>query len=414
MANVPCITTVQGLGAAVQGIEAVIRGDIGVRSLQDWARLVAAAEAPGGRPTGCSSTPSLTRVDPERAHHLGLPRAAGRAAGAAPPGAGRARGLAPVHALGLTFPHVLRPRRRLRQERRRHRRAGRAGLRPRRGRHRHRPGPARQPQAAAVPAAGRPGRGQPDGLQQRRRRGGGPAGWPRARSRPSGATRPACRARCSASTSASPRWCPRTTRPRCSPTTRRAPGCWRRTRDYLVVNVSSPNTPGLRTLQAVERLRPLLEHVRRTADAVTRHHRVPLLVKIAPDLADEDVLAVADLAGAHRPRRHRRHQHHDRPRRPAARAARRVEAAGAGGLSGPPLRRARRSRCCGCCADRVGEPTDPGRGRRDHRRPRTPSSRLEAGADLLQAYTAFVYEGPLWPRRSPSRPRRRARATGAA
>jgi carbamoyl-phosphate synthase large subunit len=36
-ANVPCITTVQGLGAAVQGIEARIRGDIGVRSLQDWA-----------------------------------------------------------------------------------------------------------------------------------------------------------------------------------------------------------------------------------------------------------------------------------------------------------------------------------------------------------------------------------------
>lgn len=37
-ANVPCITTVQGLGAAVQGIEAIRRGEIGVRSLQDWAR----------------------------------------------------------------------------------------------------------------------------------------------------------------------------------------------------------------------------------------------------------------------------------------------------------------------------------------------------------------------------------------
>jgi len=36
-ANVPCITTVQGLGAAVQGIEAMRRGDIGVRSLQEWA-----------------------------------------------------------------------------------------------------------------------------------------------------------------------------------------------------------------------------------------------------------------------------------------------------------------------------------------------------------------------------------------
>jgi carbamoyl-phosphate synthase large subunit len=38
MANIPCITTVQGLGAAVQGIEALRAGDIGVRSLQDWAR----------------------------------------------------------------------------------------------------------------------------------------------------------------------------------------------------------------------------------------------------------------------------------------------------------------------------------------------------------------------------------------
>jgi carbamoyl-phosphate synthase large subunit len=38
MANIPCITTVQGLGAAVQGIEASIRGSIGVRSLQDWFR----------------------------------------------------------------------------------------------------------------------------------------------------------------------------------------------------------------------------------------------------------------------------------------------------------------------------------------------------------------------------------------
>jgi carbamoyl-phosphate synthase large subunit len=45
MANIPCVTTIQGLGAAVQGIEAVRRGDIGVRSLQDWARGAAEAAA---------------------------------------------------------------------------------------------------------------------------------------------------------------------------------------------------------------------------------------------------------------------------------------------------------------------------------------------------------------------------------
>ena len=53
--------------------------------------------------------------------------------------------------------------------------------------------------------------------------------------------------------------------------------------DYLVVNVSSPNTPGLRGLQAVETLRPLLEAVRDAAGST------PLLVKIAPDLPDDEV-----------------------------------------------------------------------------------------------------------------------------
>ena len=66
--------------------------------------------------------------------------------------------------------------------------------------------------------------------------------------------------------------------------------------DYLVVNVSSPNTPGLRALQATTRLRPLLTAVRAAADRTVPDRRVPLLVKIAPDLADADIDAVADLA----------------------------------------------------------------------------------------------------------------------
>ena len=66
--------------------------------------------------------------------------------------------------------------------------------------------------------------------------------------------------------------------------------------DYLVVNVSSPNTPGLRNLQATDHLRPLLTAVREAADRTVTARRVPLLVKIAPDLADADVDAVADLA----------------------------------------------------------------------------------------------------------------------
>ena len=60
--------------------------------------------------------------------------------------------------------------------------------------------------------------------------------------------------------------------------------------DYVAVNVSSPNTPGLRSLQSVESLRPILLAVQEEAA------NKPILVKIAPDLADEDVVAVADLA----------------------------------------------------------------------------------------------------------------------
>ncbi len=83
-ADIPCITTVQGLGAAVQGIEALLRGDIGVRSLQDWASGSGAlmqrhTKWSPERPERMTSGPYdalfdhvLTRVDPERAHHLGF------------------------------------------------------------------------------------------------------------------------------------------------------------------------------------------------------------------------------------------------------------------------------------------------------------------------------------------------------
>src|SRR5436305_7082234 len=106
---------------------------------------------------------------------------------------------------------------------------------------------------------------------------------------------------------------------------------------YVVVNVSSPNTPGLRDLQAADRLRPVLVAVRAALDAAVPGRRVPLLVKIAPDLADADVDAVADLAldlgldgiiatnttiG----------------REGLKSAAAKVEAAGTGGLSGAPLK----------------------------------------------------------------------------
>jgi len=166
--------------------------------------------------------------------------------------------------------------------------------------------------------------------------------------------------------------------------------------DYVVVNVSSPNTPGLRDLQAADRLRPVLVAVRAALDGASAGRRVPLLVKIAPDLADADVDVVADLAlelgldGIIA-------TNTTVSRAGLASPAAEVAAAGAGGLSGPPLRaralavltrlRARAGdRLVLIAAGGIETPDDAW-------------ERLRAGATLVQAYTGFVYGGPLWPRR---------------
>ena len=165
--------------------------------------------------------------------------------------------------------------------------------------------------------------------------------------------------------------------------------------DYLVVNVSSPNTPGLRDLQSVEKLEPLLRAVRRRADEVTER-RVPLLVKIAPDLGDDDVLAVADLAVALG--LDGLVATNTTVQRAGLRSsAPEVQRAGAGGLSGAPLR-ARALEVLRMLRGRVG-PSLTLVGVGGISGPGDARERLEAGADLLQAYTAFVYEGPFWPRR---------------
>ncbi|NIZ92518.1 quinone-dependent dihydroorotate dehydrogenase [Kineococcus rubinsiae] len=165
--------------------------------------------------------------------------------------------------------------------------------------------------------------------------------------------------------------------------------------DYLVVNVSSPNTPGLRDLQAVGKLRPVLEAVRTAADAAAHRH-VPLLVKIAPDLSDADVDAVADLAletGLDGIVATNTTITREGLRTPAAEVA----SAGGGGLSGAPLKErslAVLRRLSERTTDRLvlisvgGIETSA-----------DVAARLEAGASLVQAYTAFVYEGPAWPRR---------------
>ena len=178
--------------------------------------------------------------------------------------------------------------------------------------------------------------------------------------------------------------------------------------DYVVVNVSSPNTPGLRDLQAADRLRPVLVAVREALDAAAGSRRVPLLVKIAPDLAEPDVDAVADLAvelgldGIIA-------TNTTVSRDGLVSSPAEVTAAGAGGLSGPPLRapalavlRRLRERA----GDRLVLIAAGGIETPDDAR-----ERLAAGATLVQAYTGFIYGGPLWPRRMHAGLARRARAS---
>src|ERR1700742_1886376 len=178
---------------------------------------------------------------------------------------------------------------------------------------------------------------------------------------------------------------------------------------YVVVNVSSPNTPGLRDLQAVSTLRPLLREVRAALDEAEQGRRVQLLVKIAPDLADGYVDAIADLVLelgldgiiATNTTIARTGLVSD----PAL-----VEAAGAGGLSGAPLRARALEvlrRLYARTGDRLVLIAAGGIETADDA-----WERITAGATLIQAYTGFIYGGPGWPRQLQDGLARRVRAAG--
>ncbi|MFD5396504.1 quinone-dependent dihydroorotate dehydrogenase [Streptomyces sp. NPDC127097] len=163
--------------------------------------------------------------------------------------------------------------------------------------------------------------------------------------------------------------------------------------DYLVVNVSSPNTPGLRNLQAVEHLRPLLSAVREAADRTVTDRRVPLLVKIAPDLADADVDAVADLAvelgldGIIATNTTIAREGLGLTSDPKLIAE-------TGGLSGAPVKE-RSLEVLRRLYARVGDKiTLVGVGGIETAEDAW--QRILAGATLVQGYSAFIYQGPFW------------------
>jgi len=159
--------------------------------------------------------------------------------------------------------------------------------------------------------------------------------------------------------------------------------------DYAVINVSSPNTPGLRELQDDAQLRRLVERLRRLPACP------PLLVKIAPDLEDEAIDAIArlayeeGLAGVIAVNTSLNRLGLEQ--RPIAQTGRTL-AEEAGGLSGAPLRaRAlevlRRLRA-------VAGPGLPLIGVGGIDSPEAAWERISAGASLIQLYTGWIYEGP--------------------
>lgn len=160
--------------------------------------------------------------------------------------------------------------------------------------------------------------------------------------------------------------------------------------DYLAVNVSSPNTPNLRDLQNVTALKPILQAVQNESLGL------PVLVKIAPDLNDADILAVADLAielklaGVIATNTTVR-------RDGLVTEESKVAAIGAGGLSGAPLKQ-RSLAVLQLLAKRLqGKVAIISVGGIETTQDAL--LRLANGATLVQGYTGFIYEGPLWARK---------------
>ncbi len=178
--------------------------------------------------------------------------------------------------------------------------------------------------------------------------------------------------------------------------------------DYLVLNVSSPNTPGLRDMQAIDRLAALIAAAREVLEQAPG--RVPLLVKIAPDLSDEDLDAIAELAL--RERLDGLIATNTTIDRGALRDATAPGVPPEGGISGAPLKpralavlRRLHARTGGqlmlIAVGGIETAEDAW-------------ERIRAGATLVQAYTGFVYGGPLWPRRVNRGLARLAREAGFA
>jgi len=159
--------------------------------------------------------------------------------------------------------------------------------------------------------------------------------------------------------------------------------------DYFVVNVSSPNTPGLRELQEKESLRKILMHLQMINNGKAQSK--PILLKIAPDLSLEQIDDVIDLAleikldGLVA-------TNTTIDRSNLVTPENKITAIGAGGLSGAPLRRKSTEVVKYIAEKSEGKiPIIASGGIFKHS---DAIEKKEAGAALLQVWTGFIYEGP--------------------
>ncbi len=159
--------------------------------------------------------------------------------------------------------------------------------------------------------------------------------------------------------------------------------------DYFVVNVSSPNTPGLRELQEKDALQQILSALKAANDQMPSPK--PILLKIAPDLTEGQLFDIIDIV---------RDTRIDGviatnttiERKGLRESPERIEKIGAGGLSGKPLCK-RSTEVIRFLAERSGK-AFPIIGVGGIMSPEDALEKLEAGADLVQVFTGFVYEGP--------------------